>query len=407
MRRGRSTRGGHRRPPRQVPQPSAAEAGEPRPRGPSAKSTRAERARARASARRSPGTLERLSGGAAEVLRRAAENPALALVPLRLFLGATFLYAGLDKLLSPDFFTTGAPGSIGEQLLIFARHSPLGGLIDLVEPWAVLIGVAIAVVEIGIGLGALSGYGFRVAALGGAGLSLLFWLTASWATRPYYYGPDLPYAAGWITVLLAGHGNVAIPQRFRRPEEPLDTGPPSASRRAFLEAGILGVAAVAVGSLAVPLRMLGFESDGTPEGARGSGGGTADGTGTPATPTPAVPSATLPAGLAVATTADVERTGSVSFTVPFDAPPPLPAGDPGIIVRLASGEYVAFDATCTHAGCPVEWDAPDRLLICPCHEAVFDPAHGGSVLAGPTNIPLAALPIMLDPATGTFLLQTG
>ena len=39
-------------------------------------------------------------------------NPAAALLPLRLFLGATFLYAGLDKLLDPAFLDAAAPTSL-------------------------------------------------------------------------------------------------------------------------------------------------------------------------------------------------------------------------------------------------------------------------------------------------------
>jgi thiosulfate dehydrogenase [quinone] large subunit len=117
-------------------------------------------------------------------------------------------------------------------------------------------------------------------------------------------------------------------------------------------------------------------------------------------------SAPAPAGLAVARVADVDRSGAASFTIPFDAPAPLPAGDPGIIVRLADGSYVAYDATCTHAGCPVEWSAADAQLVCPCHGAAFDPAHAGAVLIGPAQQPLASLPIVVDPGTGSILLRT-
>lgn len=125
------------------------------------------------------------------------------------------------------------------------------------------------------------------------------------------------------------------------------------------------------------------------------------------TPIPTRPSATMPAGVAVATTADVQRTGAAAFTIPFDAPAPLPAGDPGVIVQLRDGSYAAFDAVCTHAGCTVEWDAPDELLVCPCHGAVFDPAKGGLAVAGPTGQPLTHLPLVLDQASGTFLLRAG
>ena len=50
-----------------------------------------------------------------------------ALLPLRFFVGATFLYAGIDKLIDPRFLNATGPGSIGEQLTGFTHASPLGG----------------------------------------------------------------------------------------------------------------------------------------------------------------------------------------------------------------------------------------------------------------------------------------
>jgi thiosulfate dehydrogenase [quinone] large subunit len=326
-------------------------------------------------------------------LARAGRSPATAIVPLRFFLGGTFLYAGLDKLLSPGFFVAGAPGSIQEQLASFARHSPLAPLIHLVQPWAVEVGVAVAITEIAVGLGTLSGFGFRPAAAAGAALGLLFWLTASWATTPFYYGPDLPYAAGWITLALAGHGDVLVPRRFRRrapsARKPIPT---FEGRRALLEAAVLGTAAIFVAMVASSLGRLGLLA------------GDADATRNRPEPPSPTPGTTTPPGRTVAAVADVERTGAASFTVPFDAPAPLPAGDPGVIVRLANGSFVAFDAVCPHAGCRVEWDQADGWLVCPCHGAVFDPGAGGEALEGPTTQPLTGLPIVLDEATGTFLL---
>ena len=109
-------------------------------------------------------------------------------------------------------------------------------------------------------------------------------------------------------------------------------------------------------------------------------------------------------GLVVAHVADLGKTGARAFTVPFTAPAPLPAGDPAVIVKLADGSFVAFDAVCTHAGCTVEWDQADRLLICPCHDAVFDPAADAAVLAGPARQPLAPIPIRVDQASGAISL---
>ena len=91
--------------------------------------------------------------------------------------------------------------------------------------------------------------------------------------------------------------------------------------------------------------------------------------------------------------------------MPVDAPSPLPAGDPAVIVKLADGSFVAYDAVCTHQGCTVEWDAADGVLLCPCHGAAFDPAARARVLQGPARQPLAALPLTVDAATGTISLQ--
>ena len=116
------------------------------------------------------------------------------------------------------------------------------------------------------------------------------------------------------------------------------------------------------------------------------------------------PSTSSAAGIKVATIAAVQQAGSATFRIPFSPPPPLPAGDPGVIVQLQDGSFVAFDAICTHAGCTVEWDAADAILLCPCHSAAFDAAHDGAVIAGPTSTPLAKLPIRVDTASGSIFL---
>ena len=345
--------------------------------------------------------------------------PTLALLPVRFFFGATFLWAGLDKLIDPAFLDPTASTSLHAQLVAFARFSPLGGLIDASLPFASMIGLVIAVAEIGIGIGALSGLAFRVAAVGGALLSLLFWLTASWATHPYYYGPDLPYMIGWIALAIAGHADYLVPARFTEAGQPIRVdrvrgttpeamtraqrrarrraiveapeSPQSPERRLFLQTATLAALAAIVASFTIPLR---------------SGGAVADRIAAGASPAPVPkPGSSLPAGgLAVATVAAVTSAGSATFTVPFNAPSPLPAGDPGVIVQLANGTFVAFDAVCTHAGCTVEWDQADRVLVCPCHEAVFDAEHGAAVVQGPAPTPLTSLPLVIDAATGTILL---
>ncbi len=350
---------------------------------------------------------------------------AVALAPLRFFLGGTFVYAGLDKLLDPRFFDPASAASIQAQMLVFTRVSPIGGLVRLGQPLAVPIGLAIAFAEIAVGIGALTGLAFRLAASVGAALAILFFLTASWSTHPFYYGPDLPVAAGWITLALTGHGGVLIARRLidsvgpvaTPPAAPPGTASPTSAvarahpavaadrpalegRRAILQAGLLGLLALVAGSLAVPFRTAAPEEDLDSQ---------APGPSPAASPVASAPGASAGAsgaiGARIATTAELLRSGAKAFTVPFTAAAPLPAGDPGVVVRLADGSFVAFDATCTHAGCRVEWDRQDQVLVCPCHGAVFDPAADGAAVDGPTNEPLARLPISVDATTGTITLR--
>ena len=55
------------------------------------------------------------------------------MLPLRVFLGVTFVYAGLVKLVDPAFLNATAPGSLVEQLHAFARNSPLAPPISRVS----------------------------------------------------------------------------------------------------------------------------------------------------------------------------------------------------------------------------------------------------------------------------------
>lgn len=107
-------------------------------------------------------------------------GPAWMLAPLRLFLGATFDYAGFQKLTDPQYFTAAAPRFIGRQIQVLARGSPIGGLLPHVAlPHAAVFGALIARGETAIGLGTLAGLLAWPAALFGGLLSLIFFLSAS------------------------------------------------------------------------------------------------------------------------------------------------------------------------------------------------------------------------------------
>ncbi|MFI5802753.1 DoxX family protein [Streptomyces sp. NPDC051561] len=127
-----------------------------------------------------------------------------ALLPLRLFLGITFVYAGLDKITDSAFLSATGNGSIGETMRAVRDSSAVPWLVDLALKAPVGFGTAIAVGELLVGIGTLLGLFSRVAAIGGALISLSLWLTVSWQVTPYYYGNDLAYLMAWLPLVLAG-----------------------------------------------------------------------------------------------------------------------------------------------------------------------------------------------------------
>ncbi|MBA0054273.1 DoxX family protein [Streptomyces sp. AJS327] len=148
-----------------------------------------------------PGSVGRggfLTGG----LRAAAARHAL--LPLRLFLGVTFVYAGLDKLTDSAFLTGDGPGSLAQTLESVRGTAGAGWLVELAQQSPEGFGVAIALGELAVGVGTLLGLWARLAAVGGVLISLSLWLTVSWSSEPYYYGNDLPYLMAWIPLVLAG-----------------------------------------------------------------------------------------------------------------------------------------------------------------------------------------------------------
>jgi thiosulfate dehydrogenase [quinone] large subunit len=346
----------------------------------------------------------------------------LALLPLRVFLGVTFVYAGVDKLIDPVFLHATGPGSIGSQLDAFVRVSPIAPLIQVFgQTFPVQIGFLIAIAEIAIGLGTLTGILFRLSAAGGLALSVMFWLTASWATKPYYYGPDLPYALGWLTLAIAGTGGrFTVDTWLARAFDGGEYGEPaSLERRLALKTGFLGIGALAVAGLAgtVGASVLGRPRTalgaGTASPAPTSAGGVAGQTAPPSPVASAPPSAaadptqtTAPVPAATASGPQVARVSQLAtgHAIAFDDPV---TGDPGVLIKLHDGSIVAFDAVCTHAGCTVEYDRRSGYLLCPCHGAAFDPMNDAQAIAGPTNQPLAKIPIHIDTASGKITLTAG
>lgn len=134
-------------------------------------------------------------------LRAAAAR--FALLPLRIFLGITFVYAGIDKLTDDVFLDAGGPGSLHDTLDTLPDVA-IPALVDLAQKAPTEFGIAISLGEIAVGLGTLAGLWARLAAAGGALISMTLWFTMSWSADPYYYGQDLPYMMAWTALILAG-----------------------------------------------------------------------------------------------------------------------------------------------------------------------------------------------------------
>ncbi|MFC2169975.1 ubiquinol-cytochrome c reductase iron-sulfur subunit [Acidobacteriota bacterium] len=54
---------------------------------------------------------------------------------------------------------------------------------------------------------------------------------------------------------------------------------------------------------------------------------------------------------------------------------------PGILIKMANGELMAFNALCTHLTCTVIYESETETLLCPCHNGRFD--LSGEVVSGP------------------------
>jgi thiosulfate dehydrogenase [quinone] large subunit len=295
--------------------------------------------------------------------------PGLALLPLRLFLGATFVYAGVYKLSDAGFLHAGSETYIGDQLEGFAQGTPGGPLLEaLALPHPVLAGVGVALAEVAIGLLALVGRFTRIVAIGGLGLSLVLFLTASWHTTPYFLGSDIVFAFAWLPFALAGAaGQPALDNgrpraiRLRRRGRLVVPagGAPLTRRAAILQA--LGFTAAATGLVA-----------GVSIAARGS------------LAAPARAARRAATGTAIADSSALAPGDALAFTNPAD-------GSPALVIRGTDGALSAFGATCTHAGCEVGWRNGE--IRCPCHHARFDPATGRPT-RGPARDPLPVVEVV-------------
>ncbi|WP_162185605.1 Rieske 2Fe-2S domain-containing protein [Lentzea aerocolonigenes] len=283
-------------------------------------------------------------------------TPIWTLLPLRVFLGGTFLCAGLSKILDTHYLDQTSPLGVHAQMLHAATTSPIGPLVSFAAEHPTVTGLAIALGEVAVGLGTLLGLFARVAALGGFLLALSFFLTVSWTTRPYYFGADIVFAAAWTPLLIAGDaGLFSTTDRLRaaiRRRRP-DATPDGVERRVLLWGGLITAATAALGAVALTRRTA------NPE------------------PSPADPNSHT----VIAAVSAVAVGSSTRFTTPD--------GSTAYLLRPSADTFMAFLATCTHQGCPVT--PAGSGFRCPCHGSTFD--GNGQVTGGPATKPLGKVPV--------------
>lgn len=333
--------------------------------------------------------------------------PGLALLPVRLFLGVTFVYAGAQKLSDPGFLHPGAPTYIGTQLHQFAHGTPGGFILRIFAfPAPALAGVAVALVEIAVGLLTFFGLCTRKAAVVGLCLNLLLFLTNSWNAYPYFLGSDIVFVFAWLPLALSGAAGqpaldhylaeAAVRGSARRPTQRPGTSLASRSaaasdeltRRALVARG-LGATAVLTGLIAGIATLAKGTYRGT-TAAKTLGGGSARSSHRASTQhhqttsqgtQSHAQSASLPAGARDLGPASGLPPGQAAY---YHDPA---TGGPDIVVRSSNGALSAHSAVCTHAGCTVDYSGGQ--LVCPCHGSLFNPTTG-AVLQGPAVTPLPA-----------------
>ena len=319
------------------------------------------------------------------------------LLPLRLFLGVTFLFAGLQKLANPNFLRSSSPSSIHAQMVGAAHTSPIASILGHMLGAAPVIGLVIALGEVAVGIGALLGLLTRVAAVGGFLLAFSLFLAISFHTSPFYTGSDIVFVFAWIPIVLAGAAGAPALDTWLAlrttgahtsvADDGSRVGTLSRGAVIGLVAGgtaVLAAAVAGIGRIAAPA------ANTTTSGTIGGGGSTT--TTAPTTTTTGAGAATtttkapVPKGTSIGSASGVPVGGSAAFTDPK-------SGDPSLVIQQTADQFVAFDAICPHAGCTVAYQAGAGIIACPCHGSEFNPKTG-AVILGPATSGLTAIKVI-------------
>jgi len=334
------------------------------------------------------------SGGGGSHRWETPVDPFVAILPLRLFLGVTFVVAGVQKLADPNFFRAASATSFMSQLRAAAGSAAFPALVRLAEHAPAAIGATVAVAEIAVGLGTVCGLWARIAAAGGLVLSLIFFLTISFGAWPYYYGSDIVFVFAWTPLLLAGPGRFAIDTMAAagRPSAPATAHGVPMTRRSVLSKGLATAVVAAVGLVTAAVAGAIGRTRSSAGHAASAGSATSPHGGTSSAGVGAGGSTSIaqhPGGTSIGPASAVPVGGVETFTDPA-------TNGPAYAVQLSAGQFTARSAICTHQGCTVQFSQQDATFVCPCHGSVYD-ARTGRVLHGPAPAPLPSIHIAEGP----------
>ena len=80
----------------------------------------------------------------------------------------------------------------------------------------------------------------------------------------------------------------------------------------------------------------------------------------------------------------------VGGTLPFQ----LANGAPALLFRTKTGVF-AYQTICTHQGGVTKYFSAKKVLVCPVHNASFDPFKKGAVVTGPATNPLPTVKVAI------------